>query len=1210
MQNLNYNPEEINRYIQSVTPQPQYTVPAINFEDYTRPTQNALLASPEQILGRRQAQGGDLYQPTPLPTDNNISQYSQYGINYDTNSDGKVGMLEGMTFGGLGRNILSNIREAGTGLVWAGTHLPEVGKAISDWGAETYYGAGSGNPLKAAGAGLVSLTDAVLDPYKLGSQDRNRILGDVVGSYLAGDKEAAKKYAQSGLSEITHRMYEQPFYVGLDVAAPFAGKALQGVTKGGKAATKAQSAISSKVAKISQNTEKIRSAGEAVVKNKSGVPTAKLVEAAETGVWNNIPQEAKVTIKNYSDVVNNTMKKYSPATWVEPEEMAITQKFVRDNSVTYQQAERQLRPLFDEMKRVRQEGGAITTRYVPNTGLADDVKNNIATIVDKFPDETPKFEEMIKSSSTAMEQTPEVLQGLRKILSPEEMYALKAATGNEVYDYIKNSRNLNDRGLSDILYDAGIKGIDGDRFKTFNSKKLGKYNTANGQLTLTKDADAGTILHEYAHKELDDLRKFATTGDTAAIEELNNVRKMMGLAEDAPVTTKVMEDFSDAVGNFVRTGELPEGELGEYIAKKYGRPETITKETGAVDSGIKHLEKLAAEGDSLAGEVANSAKLFKKGDIFPITHGLAEVDKAAGIDELGRIMAGRFSTRAFGNATYENIAKQIANPNDYINQLTKNYLDESVRDILKNGYSGDINIKPVNPKDAMYIPRDILEDVNKPMKQVLDSASNSPLRPDDIAIDKNFLKAFKDQYQLQQTNNPFGRTPLGDAYNLRKSTALASGGYLVGNLQTGVANAIMNSNVGLIDDIINATLTKGKLAKNLGVYRRDTFRNTNVTPAGKVLQDINLNTGGALLQKADSAIQNTMAEIAAHAELRRKGIAPKNRVSTIENMEATKLGDLINDVKLVSLINPTKSLAPSWMAGVGGVFNPFWRWVDTAAQSSLHMLNRHPVLANAVLFDVLAKAGYNKEMQSRLGIGVELDKPFVSYKVNPKTGEAREMSMEFLPQMNTLKFSSELIDTIKGKGDLDSVVSASIPLIGTTLFAMKGLNKYGKPMYRDHKSMYDSISVIDGKRYKLNPKTGLPEPEGGHLDEVISALANETLGSISLFNRTLAPSAAWASSKLTGQDYDYYLPYGQALFGSFARKGEAPTERVPFLVAGDPTRPRGDQEISNMIRGIYEAPYYPSPKIEQGIYNPTILRNFYKGLNRRDMREMNILMNR
>lgn len=1143
MQNLNYNPEEINRYIQSVTPQPQYTVPNINFEDYTRPTQNTLLATPEQILARRQAEGGDLYQPTPLPTNNDVNQYSDYGINYDINGDGKVGIFEGITLGGLGKNILSGVRELGTGLTYIGTHPKEVMNMTGNYLADVGYKSG-GNPLKNLGYITTDFTDAILHPYALDSEARNRNLGNVTGALLAGDLSGARNYAQAGLSEMTHRIYEHPTDVLIDAGIPIGGQVLKGLTKGGKAATKAQSAISSKVAKIAQDTEKVRTAGEGMVKNKSNIPTAALVEAAETGNWSGIPQEAKVATKNYSDIVNNTMKKYSPSTWVEPEEIAIIQKYARDNGTTYQAAERIIKPILEESNK----GTIVVQRgyhYSPNTDIKKFANESIGDFTGRADHGHGLYvstvEDTAKGYTKIFDEQAEKAGRLYEIELPEESRLLR--------------ETLPLSQQSELVQEA--------------ISKLAKNND-NLARAIVDDA-IGSDLYK-------------------------------AISDDASKASKLLDN------NGIKGIKYYEGTPSEGVSifNPSKNANILSKER----MNLKALEQLAKE-DPIAEQVLQSKRLFDKGDIFPITHGLAEVDKTANVDELGRIMAGRFSTRAFGNASYENIAKQIANPNDYINQLTKNYLDESVRDILKNGYSGDIDIRPANPKDAMYISRELLEGGgNKSVKQALDSASSSPVKPDDIAIDKDFLKAFKDQYQLQQTNNPFGRTPLGDLYNLKKSTALASGGYLVGNLQTGVANAIINSNIGLIDDVINATLTKGKLAKNLGVYRRDTFKNTNITPLGKKLQDININTGGALLQKADSAIQNTMAEIAAHAELRRKGVTPRNRVRTIENMEASKLGELINDVKLVSLINPTKSLAPSWMAGVGGVFNPFWRWVDTAAQSSLYMLNRHPVLANAVLFDALAKAGYDKEMQNRLGIDVELDKPFVSYKVNPKTGEAREMSMEFLPQMNTLKFSSELVDAIKGKGDLDSIVNTSIPLIGTTLLAMRGLNKYGKPMYRDHKSMYDSISVIDGKRYKLNPETGLPEPEGGHLDEVISALANETLGGLSLFNRTLAPSIASGASKLTGQDYDYYLPYGQALFGSFAKRGEVPQERIPFLVAGDPTRPRGDQEIGNMLRGIYESPYYPSSKLEQGIYNPTILRNFYKGLNRRDTREQNILMNR
>ncbi len=1210
MQNLNYNPQSINNYIQSAAPQPNYTLTgSINFDEYLQPAQDSSrLATPGEILARRQSQGGDLYAPLQQQLGVGENPYSRYGINYDINGDGKVGIFEGMTLGGLGHNLLSSARELGTGLTYLGTHPKEVAQMAYNYLGEIGVKSG-GNPLKNLGYMATDFTDAILYPYALDSEARNRNLGNIVGALLAGDIQGAKNYAQAGMSEMTHRVYEDPLSGTLDFGVPIGGIALKGVTKGGKAATKAQSAIAQKTAKISQNTEKIREAGQKVIKGRSSQDVARAVEAAETGNWTGIDPKLKTAIKEYSDVVSDTMKTHSPVTYVDSEEMAIIQKLARDNNITYQAAERQARPLLDEVKRVRQEGGGFTVRYVPNKGLANDVRK-IATIED-IPSESIRFEETIKSTSPMMEQTSEVLSGFRKILSPDEMLALKTATGDEVYDYIKSSRNLDDRGLSDTLYNAGVKGIDGNRYKTFNTERLGGYDTVNDIIRLSPKADDATVLRKWAHKELNDIRKGVVAGDNAAIQEANELRRVLGLAEDAPITNQILEDVSDAVSNFVRKNELPEGALGEYIGKRYGTVEEVPSRLNKSDVGLKYLDNLAKEeSDSLVTQVYNAAKLFRNGDIFPITHGLAEVDKTAGVDELGRIMAGRFSIRAFGNATYEAIAKEIANPDDYINQLTKNYLDESVRDILRTGGAGDISIAPTDPLKARYISKELLEDTNKPVKQILESATSQPLRPDDIALDKDFLNAFKDQYILQQTNNPFGRTPLGDLYNLRKSTALASGGYLVGNLQTGLANAIMNSNIGLIDDVINATLTKGKLAKNLGIYRRDAFRNTNVTKVGRALQEVNLRTGGYLLSKADSKMQNMFAELAAHAELRRKGISSSQRINAIKDMEASKLGELINDVKLVSLINPTKTIAPSWLHGVGGVFNPFWRWVDTAAQSSLYMLNKHPILANAVLFDVLAKSGYDKEMQNRLGINVELDKPFVSYKVNPKTGEAREMSMEYLPQMNTLKFSSELVDAIKGKGNISDVVQTSIPLIGTTLLAMKGLNKYGKPMYRDSNSMYDSISIVNGKRYRLNPETGMPEADGGHLDEVVSALANETLGSISLFNRTLAPSVAWGASKLTGRDYDYYMPYGQALFGSIAPRGQAPTDRISFLVAGDPTRPRGDQEISNMLRGIYESPYYPTPKLEQGIYNQGFLKNFYKGLNRRDMREMNVLMNR
>lgn len=1204
MQNIGNPYQYINNFY---TPSLQ-DVQASDLVPVNTPT-NATTPTPlpnTETLERIKAYQQSLVQPNTPQAGIDTGEYSQYGVNYDINGDGRVTPLEGMSLGGLWNNIVSNTKEIGTGLTYLGTHPKEALGMLGQYGADLYYRS-DGNPLKQVGNVVTDITDAILSPYALESEARNRNLGNVLGSAMAGDWSGAGAYAQQGLSEMTHRMYEQPLYVGLDAVTPFAGKAIEGVTKGGKAATKAQNVISTTNAKISQDVNKMVDAGNKLVKNTEKIPPARLVEAAETGNWEGIPNNLKAATKEYSDIVDNTMAKHSPATHIEAEELSIIQKYARDNNITYQAAERIVNPYLDIIKQAKAGEIPITQRYVPNTGLADDIKSIVK--VEELPKTQPKPESILKYDTPLLNQSPEVQQALRKVLTVDELYSLKNSTGVETFDYIKKSRNLTDRQMSDLLSKNGIGGIDGKFNRAFNAKSLGKIDKKTKNITLDPQADAATAVHEWAHRELLDAIDLAKTNDANALKELTELRRALNLDDTVIITDKILEDVSDAVSNFYRTGKLPEGALGEYIGKRYGILKKTSKNIN--ESLLKRLDDLAVEGDSIAQQVATNKRLFDKGDIFPITHGLAEVDKTAGlVDDLGRMFAGRFSKRAFGNASYEAIAKEIANPNDYINQLTKNYLDENIKNVIRNGGTADIDIRPVNPESAMYVSRAALEDGNKSLAQVLESASKSPVSPDDIPIDKDFLKTFKDQYIFQQTANPFGRTVMGDLYNLRKSTALASGGYLVGNLQTGVANAIMNSNVGLVDDLINATLTKGKLAKELGLFRRDGIRNTNITKFGKAAQEVNLRTGGYLLSKADSKMQNLFAEIAAHSKLRRQGVTPSQRASAIQAMEGQKLGEFINDVKLVSLINPTKTILPAGLHGVGGIFNPFWKWVDTAAQSSLYMVKNHPVLANAVLFDVMSRVGYDKELQNRLGIGVELSKPFVSYKVNPKTGEPREMSMEYLPQMNTLKFSAEVADAIKGKGDLDSLTQASIPLIGSILMAAKGLNKYGKPMYRDHDSMYDSISVIGGKRYRLNSQTGLPEPLTGQADEIVTAFANETLGSLSLINRTLAPTAAWATSKLTGRDYEYYLPYGQTLFGSFGERGINPTERIPFLISGDPTRPRSGQEIGNMLQGIYEQGYYPTPKLEQGIYNPTILRNFYKGLNRRDMREMQMLQNR
>ncbi len=1150
MQNINYNPDDIQNYINSMFPVNTEPTVSETPRSFYIPSQSRL-DTPEEIAARMQArQQTEELQRQDLIA--NTRDYSNYGINYDVNGDGKVGIFEGMTLGGLFNNIGSFGKESLTGLVSAATHPLETGRMIGDWATNTYYKAEEGlnraglpaNPyttaLASGGYALGDLWNAAAQPYSLDAETMKKNYKD-----LASGKATVKDIT----SRVTHRGYEQSGPVALDALTLGAGKLMSGVTKGGVAATKASNIIASSNAKVAQQTQKIARAGQKVgkiAKNKSEL--AEAIKAAEqTGDWSKISPELKNALKEYSRVTDETFQTYSPATRIDAEEMAIVQKFARDNNTTYQQAERIIKPILDEANNPSSKAVNKGFHYSPKTDIkefSDDFSKAfsgraehgeglyLSTVEDTARNYTKIFDEQAGKAGR-----------LYEIELPSENSLLK-----ESLPFSQQSRDV--------------------------KRAVTKLSKNNKGLT---SAIADDVLGADIYK---------------------------AISKDAKEASRLLEQ------NGVKGLKYYEGTPSEGITL-FNPKRNAKIVTGEVDR-LKNLELLAKD-DRIAEQVLNSKKLFDKGDIFPITHGLAEVDKSMGIDNIGRVMAGRFSTRAFGNAAYEAIAKEVLNPNDYINVLSRDYLEKAIKDILRNGGTSDIDIRPTNPKDALYISREILEDSNKGLTKLLEEASSAPLSPDDIAIDKAYINAIRDQFANQMSSTPFGKNALGDLYNIRKGTALASGGYLVGNLQTGIGNAFINSNVGLFDDLINATLTKGKLAKELGVFRSNKLENKNVTKVGRAINDINLKTGGYLLQEADAKMQNLFAEVAAHSKLRRQGIKPSERLSAVTEMEGQKLGELINDVKLISLINPSKTILPKSLHGFAGIINPFWRWVDTAAQSSLLMLRDHPILANAVLFDTLARAGYDQELQRRLDIGVELDKPFVSYKVNPKTGEPREMSMEFLPQMNTLKVGSELLDIIKGKGDMENYLKTNanlVPLIGPLTAALAGVNKYGKVMYRDSDSMFDSVSEIGGKRYRLNPMTGMPEPYGGQLDEVITALANETIGSLSFANKTLLPSIAGLASNVTGKDYEYYMPRGQALFGTLGEAGVEPSGGIPLLISGDPTRPRSGNEIGNMLRGIYESAYYPTSRLEQGYFRPAQLKEFYKNINRRDLKEFNILMNR
>ncbi len=82
--------------------------------------------------------------------------------------------------------------------------------------------------------------------------------------------------------------------------------------------------------------------------------------------------EIKNSLKDFSTKWDDVFKKYSPHTWVDPEELSIIQKIARDTSDTYQATRKTVTPILDTLK---EENGLAKVRELSNSG------NDLATKV-------------------------------------------------------------------------------------------------------------------------------------------------------------------------------------------------------------------------------------------------------------------------------------------------------------------------------------------------------------------------------------------------------------------------------------------------------------------------------------------------------------------------------------------------------------------------------------------------------------------------------------------------------------------------------------------------------------------------------------------------------------------------------------------------------------------------------------------------------------
>lgn len=719
------------------------------------------------------------------------------------------------------------------------------------------------------------------------------------------------------------------------------------------------------------------------------------------------------------------------------------------------------------------------------------------------------------------------------------------------------------------------------------------------------------------HEEYDDLVKnyspetWESNNKLATIQR--GVREGRGNYSEVEKTLLPYYDnpelFAKGTSQLVEEGgELAKTASGNKLSKAERANIIAEKERVLTPEGRVKLTEMANNGDEYARFILESEDLYAKGWLRPVTHGAAEVEKVGEV--LGDVAkAGRFSQRAYGTASYLDIAKQLLKPNEWLDKQVASMVERQLaNEILEKGTIGGEKIATQVGKETQYIPRDVIE--RGDLSDLSKFAKEAPSSTTDIAIDKATMKELEKQSMMLRSSNPFKKgTLLHDTFQTNKEVTLASGSYLAGNLQTGLMNMILNSNlnpVGLAADIAAAISSKNRLAKATGLYRNLERGVSRVkTPVLSTIDKINKPVGN-FWNSIDAKTQNFFTEVALHNNLRKQGIGVANRESALLKMADDKLGAVINDAKKVSLINPTKTLLPKELYGVAGLMNPFWRWMDTAAQSSFYMLQKSPVLSNIVMVDLLSNIGINQEMANRAGMNVQSDKPFVSYRYNPRTKQVQEVSAEFVPMMNTMRLGGTLASVLSGKGkasDIDDVLGSSIPAVTAITNSFRGKTKYGKPILRSHVGLQDAVAVQGDKRYKkVNGQWVIDDKF--YWDEPLTATTRELISWVPLMNRTVLPLASQVGSALTGQEQAYYRPYDNRIFGAFNVNPYNNTNQAWLWQGGNPARRVGAQETANMLVGQYTQNYFP----ERDNLSMNLARRLQRNAGMRELRNyMNIM---
>lgn len=710
------------------------------------------------------------------------------------------------------------------------------------------------------------------------------------------------------------------------------------------------------------------------------------------------------------------------------------------------------------------------------------------------------------------------------------------------------------------------------------TKDLARIKTAQAMEPVAEDAEE---IAKAASKA--SMAKVIKSAEEGGVKLTSKEKKLKSMLSD------MMQKYHEILGKHGLATDPMLRTVAQYITRKTGvihnealksilpffeNPEFVTKELKITEAGKEYIKNNGKINPAL-DYIQRGLKGFLDGDLFPVSHAGADAamlileGKTAGLD---RKFFGQFSDMVNGLASYEGMAEQFANPN-YLTWQMGNGIEQRVIATEMKALAEEAKATGNIPEGTKWISPEEFDTV-KNIDDIPAMLQDTPARPDYLPVSAEFVDRLVDANKIATDfSSPYRTGSFPDkAYKFFRQFALSKGMYLSGNVASSAYQTLMNSNINLLRDLNDSFKTQGRLSRVAGTSRPI---KPYVREGKSILdkfQELTLKPTTAVFQYIDTKQQNMASEIALNNYLANKGIPVQNRVDYIKNLkDPTTITEMIERAQDAAGLNTGFSLLPQGTRPIVAMLDPFWRWKDTATRATVRGIKRQPILNNLVLHKGLGMMAFNQEMQHRMRVQADTNKPLVHIMYNPKNGMFRDQSAVWSPQAQSVQLLGGTLQSVRErntKAFIENALPNTNPVGFGILNSLTGKDVYGNPLYREETLGGNPVLIDYNKkqRYEITPE-GEAKPLATQADEVISQLVKNTVAPVGLVDDTGSAILQAGASSL-GYDINKYNPNGNAIMGSL-------NANAPWVNPNSPRTP--DLAISRLL-GMYTTPEYDSLK--------------------------------